>query len=120
MVAENQLASKRTNYDAAPSIISANAIFITRSKLFLRSLFFSVKRTIASKVPPTVKTASITIVLQIAVSSVLEGNFIVDDAGEVLVKPAEVDIFSYLKDEFIRWCNSRFCDKRCTISYPQI
>lgn len=33
--------------------------------------------------------------LQTAVSSVLDGNFIVVDAGEVLVKPAptEVDIF---------------------------
>ena len=41
--------------DNAPSIRSANAILMTRNKLFLRSLLLTVKRTMVSKLPPIIK-----------------------------------------------------------------
>ena len=77
--------------DTAPNITSANAMFITRSKLFLRNFFSSTKRKIVSEFSPAIKTASITIALQIAISSVREGRCIVVDE-EVLVKLAMVDV----------------------------
>ena len=46
-----------------------------------------------SKFPPTIKTASITIALQIAISSVWEGRCPVDDEA-VWVKLAVVDVCS--------------------------
>jgi len=49
-----------------------------------------------SKFPPTIKTASITIALQIAISSVREGRCIVDDE-EVLVELAVVDVLFILE-----------------------
>ena len=71
-------------------------MFITISKLFLRNFFSSTKRQIVSKFPPTIKTASITIALQIAISSVREGKFFVDDE-EVLVELTVVDVLFILE-----------------------
>ena len=77
--------------DTAPNITSAKTMFITRSKLCLRNFFPSTKRKIVSGFPPAIKSASITIALQIAISSVREGRSIVVDE-EVLVKLAMVDV----------------------------
>ena len=66
-------------------------MFITRSKLFLRNFFPSTKRKIVSEFPPAIKSASITIALQIAISSVRERRCIVVDE-EVLLKLAIVDV----------------------------
>ena len=82
--------------ETATNITSANAMFITRSKLFLRNFFSSTKRKIVSKFPPTIKTASIMIALQIAISSVREGRCIVDDE-EVLVEMVVVNVLFILE-----------------------
>ena len=82
--------------DTAPNITSANAMFITRSKLFLRNFFSSTKSKIVSEFPPTTKTASITIALLIAISSVWKGRCMVDDE-EVLVELAVVDVLFILE-----------------------
>ena len=44
--------------ETAPNMVSANAMFITRCKLFLRRFLFIAKKTIVSKFPPIIKTAS--------------------------------------------------------------
>ena len=72
---------------------SANAIFTTRNKLFLRSLFFNVKRTIVSKFPKTIKTASITKALHKAIPSVREEKGSVAEE-DVFKDFAAADIFS--------------------------
>ena len=77
--------------DTAPNITSAKTMFITRSKLCLRNFFPSTKRKIVSGFPPAIKSASITIALQIAISSVREGRSIVVDE-EVLEKLEIVDL----------------------------
>ena len=82
--------------DTAPNITSANAMFITRSKLFLRNFFSSTKSKIVSEFLLTIKRGSITIALQIAISYVRKGRCMVD-YEEVLVELAVVDVLFILE-----------------------
>ena len=60
--------------DNAPSITSANAILMTRNKLFLRSLLLITKRTMVSKLPPIIKMDVNKKPLHHATDSALEGT----------------------------------------------
>ena len=80
--------------DTAPNMTSANAMFITRSKLFLRSFFFIAKKAIVSKFPATINTASNTKALHSAIPSARGGTSIEDKDGTELFGLVEVDIFS--------------------------
>ena len=62
----------------APNIKSANAIFITRNKLFLRSALVAAKRTRVSKFPAVIKTEDKMKALHSARPSDLEGKLLVD------------------------------------------
>ena len=57
----------------APSIRSANAIFVSRKKLFLRSALLTAKRTRVRKFPAMIKTDDNMKALHNAMPSALEG-----------------------------------------------
>ena len=73
-------------------ITSANAIFITRNKLFLRSFLLTTKRTIVSMFLMTTRTASNAKALRQVIPSALERRSSVDKE-DVLFKPVAVDVF---------------------------
>ena len=75
----------------APSIRSANAILITRNKLFLRRFLFTAKRITVSKFPPTMKTSANTKAMQTAIPSALKGKSFVVSKEDVLFKPVRAD-----------------------------
>ena len=75
----------------APSIRSANAILITRNKLFLRRFLFTAKRITVSKFPPTMKTPTNTKAIQNAIPSALDGKSSVAINEDVLFKPVRAD-----------------------------
>ena len=68
--------------DAAPNIISANAILITRYKVFLRRVLFLAKSTIVSAFPTKIKTACAVKALCQAMTSALAGSSSVNDKEE--------------------------------------
>ena len=61
-----------------PNIKSANAIFITRNKLFLRSGLVVAKKTRARKFPAVIETEDKMKALHYAMPSDLEGKLLVD------------------------------------------
>ena len=67
----------------APNIKSANAMFITKNKLFLRSGLVTAKRTRVGKFPAMIRTEDKMRALHSAIPSVLEGRL-----------PVNVDAFS--------------------------
>ena len=74
----------------APNIKSANAIFITRNKLFLRSGLVIAKRTRASKFPAVIRTEDKIRALHSAIPSDLEGRLLVnEDAFSKVLFPAD-------------------------------
>ena len=77
----------------APNIKSANAIFITRNKLFLRSGLVIAKRTRASKFPAVIRTEDKIRALHSAIPSDLEGRLLVnEDAFSKVLFPADESI----------------------------
>ena len=60
--------------EKVPNIKSANAMFITRNKLFLRSALVTAKRTRASKFPAMIRTEDNMKTLHNAMPSDLEGK----------------------------------------------
>ena len=62
----------------APNIKSANAIFITKNKLFLRSGLVTAKRTRVSKFPAMIRTEDKMRALHSAILSSLEGKLLVN------------------------------------------
>ena len=77
----------------APNIKSANAIFITRNKLFLRSGLVIAKRTRASKIPAVIRTEDKIRALHSAIPSDLEGRLLVnEDAFSKVLFPADESI----------------------------
>ena len=73
-------------------ITSANAIFITRNKLFLRSFLLTTKKTIVSMFLMTTRTASNAKALRQVIPSALERRSSVHKE-DVLFKPVAVDVF---------------------------
>ena len=77
----------------APNIKSANAIFITRNKLFLRNGLVIAKRTRASKIPAVIRTEDKIRALHSAIPSDLEGRLLVnEDAFSKVLFPADESI----------------------------
>ena len=77
----------------APNIKSANVIFITRNKLFLRSDLVLAKRTRASKIPAVIRTEDKIRALHSAIPSDLEGRLLVnEDAFSKVLFPADESI----------------------------
>ena len=77
----------------APNIKSANAIFITRNKLFLRNGLVLAKRTRASKFPAVIRTEDKIRALHSAIPSDLEGRLLVnEDAFSKVLFPADESI----------------------------
>ena len=77
----------------APNIKSANAIFITRNKLFLRNGLVIAKRTRASKFPAVIRTEDKIRALHSAIPSDLEGRLLVnEDAFSKVLFPADESI----------------------------
>ena len=77
----------------APNIKSANVIFITRNKLFLRSGLVLAKRTRASKIPAVIRTEDKIRALHSAIPSDLEGRLLVnEDAFSKVLFPADESI----------------------------
>ena len=82
----------------APSIRSANAILITRNKLFLRRLLFTAKRITGNKFPPTMKTSANTKAMQNAIPSALKGKSFVGCNEDVLFEAVIDDPFFIFHD----------------------
>ena len=81
----------------APNIKSANAIFITRNKLFLRSGLVTAKRTRASKFPAVTRTEDKIKALHSAIPADLEGRLLVNaDAFSKVLFPADKSIIIHL------------------------
>ena len=77
----------------APNIKSANAIFITRNKLFLRNGLVIAKRTRASKFPAVIRTEDKIRALHSAIPSDLEGRLLVNEgAFSKVLFPADESI----------------------------
>ena len=62
----------------APNIKSANAMFITKNKLFLRSGLVTAKRTRVGKFPAMIRTEDKMRALHSAIPSSLEGKLLVN------------------------------------------
>ena len=62
----------------APNIKSANAMFMTKNKLFLRSGLVTAKRTRVSKFPAMIRTEHKMKALHSAIPSALEGKLLVN------------------------------------------
>ena len=77
----------------APNIKSANAMFITKNKLFLRSGLVTAKRTRVSKFPAMIRTEDKMKALHSAIPSALEGKLLVNaEAFSKVLFPADESI----------------------------
>ena len=86
----------------APSIRSANAILITRNKLFLRPLLFTAKRITVREFPPTMKTSANTKAMQNAIPSALKGESFVASNEDVLFEPVIADPFFIFVSTYVQ------------------
>ena len=77
----------------APNIKSANAMFITKNKLFLRSGLVTAKRTRVSKFPAMIRTEDKMRALHSAIPFSLEGKLLVNaDAFSMVLFTADESI----------------------------
>ena len=77
----------------APNIKSANAMFMTKNKLFLRSGLVTAKRSRVSKFPAMMRTEDKMRALHTAIPSALEIELLVDaDAFSKVLFPADESI----------------------------
>ena len=79
----------------APNIKSANAMFITKNKLFLRSGLVTAKRTRVGKFPAMIRTEDKMRALHSAIPSALEGKRLVnEDAFSMVLLSADKSIIT--------------------------
>ena len=77
----------------APNIKSANAMFMTKKKLFLRSGLVTAKRSRVSKFPAMIRTEHKMKALHSAIPSALEGKLLVNaEAFSKVLFPADESI----------------------------